>query len=197
MIDALVVPVRVDLSEFGGDAVVFAHDEHVSDGEHQLLVDTRVTGHEAEGLRSGADASVVRILRLLRKQVLESEILEDLRAPEQTALEGAQTVGRFLVGAVDEVGVQGAGDEVELRARAQFAVGFEGRRRAHEFHATAAEERVERIVGRNLDGPAFRMALVGRSVAARRVRLRHGICARQIHEISKMKTILMATGVVG
>ncbi len=38
MIDSLVVPVRVDLGELGGDPVVLAHHEEVHHAQHRLLV---------------------------------------------------------------------------------------------------------------------------------------------------------------
>jgi hypothetical protein len=38
MIDSLVVPVRVDLGELGGNPVVLAHHEQVHHTQHRLLV---------------------------------------------------------------------------------------------------------------------------------------------------------------
>ena len=38
LVDFLVVPVRVDVSQFGGDAVVLSHHEGVMGDQHHLLI---------------------------------------------------------------------------------------------------------------------------------------------------------------
>lgn len=38
LVDFLVVPVRVDVSQFGGDAVVLPHHDRVMGDQHHLLI---------------------------------------------------------------------------------------------------------------------------------------------------------------
>ena len=75
-----------------------------------------VTGHEAVGVGRGADASFVGILQLARQQILESVFAEEGRRLQLAFGEGAQHVRRLLVGAVNPIGVDDAGDKVQLRA---------------------------------------------------------------------------------
>jgi len=48
LVEPLVVPLRVQLDEKVGDAIVFTHPHLVHDGEAEKLVDTAVTRFEAE-----------------------------------------------------------------------------------------------------------------------------------------------------
>lgn len=75
------------------------------------------TGHEAIGVWSGSDASVVRVIQLEWQQILESVFAEDGRALEQTAVKGPQLVSRLLVGAVNPIGVQNAGNQIQMCSR--------------------------------------------------------------------------------
>ena len=42
LVDGLVIPVRVDVRQAGGDAVVFAHKHGLRDGQDKLFVDTAI-----------------------------------------------------------------------------------------------------------------------------------------------------------
>ena len=174
--DALVVPVRVDLSELGGDAVVFAQHDGVQRHQHHLLVDARITGQEAVRVLVGAGASGIRRVQFGRKQVFESAFAQLRVALEQTSFEGAQLVGRVLGRAVDEVGVQGARDGVEGGARTQTTRIAQSAGRPDELQTPAPEQRVERVVGGHLHRPARRVALVDGHVAALGFAVRRRIC---------------------
>ena len=45
--ECLIVPVRVNFSQLGGDSVMFSHEESVDHGQHSLLVNSGVAGQEA------------------------------------------------------------------------------------------------------------------------------------------------------
>ena len=55
--------------------------------------------------------------------------------------------------------------------------------RSDKLHATASEIRVERVVGRDLDGPTGGMALVWRLIAAFRLGIRLGFFNETIKKV--------------
>lgn len=145
---------------------MFPQENGVQGDQHDLLVDSPIAGLEAEEIPAGSLAVVVGILRPGRQKFLESQIAQGRVAVERSAAEGAQLVRRFPSRSVDETGVQEAGDGVEGAAGSQFAFVFQSGGGADKLQATAPKQRVERIVGRDVDGPAGRVAPIGRHVAA-------------------------------
>ena len=115
--ETFVVPFGVDLVEFASDAVVFTEKKDVHRGEHHLLVDTGVTGQEAENVLAGTTASLVGILSAWRRQLLETLVttLERLRF-EKTTAELAKALGRFIAKTVNVAGINVAGNSVQSAA---------------------------------------------------------------------------------
>jgi hypothetical protein len=173
--ESFVIPVRIDFAQLGRDPVVFSQENGVQGDQHDLLVDSAVASLEAVEIPTGPLAVVVGILGPGRQKFLEPQIAQGRVAVEPSAAEGAQLVRRVFGRSVDETGVQEAGDGVEGAARSQFAFVFQSGGRSDEFQATPSEQRVEGIIGRDVDGPAGRVASIGRHVAAFGLGVRPGI----------------------
>lgn len=99
--DCLIVPVRVDFSQLGGNSVVFSHEESVDHGEHSLFVDSGVTGQEAVNIlalkqdhlknkywitivHTWPNAALVRRLQLEREQIPHVKLIEHRQSFEES-----------------------------------------------------------------------------------------------------------------
>ncbi len=72
-------------------------------------------------------------------------------------MKSPQFDGRIVITSVDEIGIDKTADRIESASGTEATILFEPSARANEFKATPPEERVERVVNRDVDGPASRM----------------------------------------
>lgn len=117
LIDSLIVPMGIDVSQFDGDAVVFAHHDCMKGDEHHLLIGSTVSGKETIRVSVWADASGVGTLQFRRQQVFETEVMVSRVAFEKSALKSTQLVRRFLGRSVNEIRIQRARNNVHRVAR--------------------------------------------------------------------------------
>ena len=86
----LVVPVRVDLRQLGGDQVVLTHPQRVLTGQDELLVDSDLAAVEAQLVGVAAGAAFVRDVGFGRQQILEAVRAQHRVDAHLTAVAGAQ-----------------------------------------------------------------------------------------------------------
>jgi len=75
-------------------------------------------------------------------------------------MKSAQFDGRIVIASIDEISVEEAADRIESAPGTKATVLFESSARTNEFKATPPEERIERVVNRDVDRPASRMSSI-------------------------------------
>ena len=184
LVQPLVVPVRIEVGQLFGQAVVLAHEDGVRHGQTGLLVGARVARFEALGLGAGVDTvqddrlDALLLGIVVGRQQVQLAVFAARRHFEEAAFEGAQFVRLLVVAAVDVRVVQKVRQLVHLLAVAEAAVETRRRHAAHEAHAALAVRREERIVVGDVDGQTLgmdqqlagqRFAVVGAAHDARAV----------------------------
>ena len=72
------------------------------------------TSQETESIRGGTNASIVRIFQFTGQQIFKSIFAEERRRDQFTALVSTQAVRCSFISTVDPVGIQYAGNQVQL-----------------------------------------------------------------------------------